>query len=177
MADNFMGLPAYRREVLLTVSAYRVPADIPADADTLQRLCYPMFRTMPRSVSAPVVKDVYTGGRDCLLVHNPGLVTYDLARGTRSLEGFFGILAGAYESGSTDGVEFVVEQVAAEGRRTVLWRRFLDPARVPEDRGHQALHLNLPAPSAGSRLELRTTDLPGHKSDWDWSYWTGLRIR
>src|SRR5262249_38143158 len=105
-----------------------------------------------------------------------GIITYDLGYDAACLEGSFGILPAAHETGHTDGVEFVVQYLPEDGQRVVLWRRFLDPARMPQDRGIQPLRIDLSSCTSGGRLELVTTDLPGHNGDCDWSFWTGLRI-
>jgi hypothetical protein len=139
---------------------------------------YPMFDPQPRSVSSWFgVVETECEGKLCLIVHNPGLVTFDLTPSQRRIKGLFGIAPPAYlGTKPTDGVEFVVEWVSAAGERSVLWRRFLDPANVPADRGMHELRLELPDFAPGASLELKTTDLPGHKNDWDWSYWTDLRL-
>ncbi len=139
---------------------------------------YPMFTTQPRSVAGTAVVEAETEGKTCLIVCNPGMVVFDLRPEMRRVECSFGILPGAYtRTDPTEGVEFVVECVAPTGARTIIWRRFLDPARVAADRGMQQLSVDLPIDVDGSALELRTTILPGHNSNCDWSYWTAVSVQ
>ena len=76
-----------------------------------------------------------------------------------------------------DGLEFSVVHVPAHGPPAVLWRRVLDPLRVPKDRGIQSIHVDLPTWTPDCRLELNTRALPGHKADWGWSFWTRVLLK
>jgi hypothetical protein len=136
---------------------------------------YPMFATQPLLVNGAFVSEAECAGKTCLLIHNPGIVTFEVPLNAERLEGRFGILR---REKPTDGIEIVIECVPPTGPRTVLWRRFLNPARVVPDQGVQSLQVDLPSCPAGSKLELHTTDLPVRDHDaWDWSYWTDLRIQ
>ncbi len=139
---------------------------------------YPMFAPQPRSIAASQVLEAECEGKVCLIVHKPGVVAFDLRPEMRRIEGAFGIMPAAYmRPDPADGVEFVIECVAPTGERTVLWRRFLDPARITADQGMQTMSVELPGHANGSALELRTTDLPGHNTNYDWSYWTSVCIQ
>jgi len=96
--------------------------------------------------------------------------------GARAFAGSYGIRDGAFEGEArTDGVEFTIEGLWADGRRRTLWSHYLDPLNQASDRGSQQLELLLPS-DLPARLALRT--LPGPKNDnrWDWSYVSGLRF-
>ena len=114
--------------------------------------------------------------QEVLLAHPDSSLEFPVRAGDTSLQGGFGLLAGAYQNGNaTDGVEFAIEYVPAKGSPTVLWRRHLDPVLQPSDRGLQAFSVTLPQPASG-RVILRTQNLPGHNAAWDWSLWTDLRF-
>ena len=90
----------------------------------------------------------------------------------------FGIRAGAYadSAAATDGIEFIVSGVSPEtGEETVLFRRFLNPARHEADRGtvHESFKLPTPAPA-----ELLFSARPGPNGNYafDWAYWSRIEI-
>ena len=113
---------------------------------------------------------------EVLMVHPDSCLEFPVRPGDTRVSGRFGLLAGSYQNGNaTDGVEFVIEYLPANGRTTVLWRRQLDPLLETADRGMQEFSLALPQPASG-RVILRTQNLPGHNAAWDWSFWTDLRF-
>jgi hypothetical protein len=82
----------------------------------------------------------------------------------------FGILSTAYErTGSvTNGVEFNIEGVAPDGKRRRIFRRLLDPAAVPGDRGLQRLVIPYQGPR-GETLVFFTRPNGGYAFDWAYS--------
>jgi hypothetical protein len=78
--------------------------------------------------------------------------------------------------GCGDGVEFVVA-VERGGRRTTVFRRYLDPKNDPADRRWFDCAVPL-GRFAGGPVDLVLTTLPGPKGDnaWDHAGWSYLRI-
>jgi hypothetical protein len=67
----------------------------------------------------------------------------------------------------TDGVEFVLSAVAADGTARTLASLFLDPARVPADRGVHALKFSgAVAPGEDLRLDTRPGPRGSYARDW-----------
>lgn len=112
-----------------------------------------------------------------LKAHAPSRLTVSVPVGASQLVGGFGIYEGAYAKPrpeATDGAEFVIEHVSADGRRTVVFRRFLDPSAQRGDRGLQGLNVELP--SEPGQLEFIVNPGPAHSNAYDWSYWYDLRF-
>jgi hypothetical protein len=85
----------------------------------------------------------------------------------------FGLLDGAWRNGGrTDGVLFRISVRSAD-RSAVVWSRFLDPVRNPEDRGTQQGAVELEGRHA-TALVFET--LPGANGLWDWSYWSRAEV-
>jgi hypothetical protein len=134
-----------------------------------------VFQPIPDAVTSGVgVEQQRILDRDVLMVHAPGAVRFRLVGGAYRLRAGFGIRPEAYLQGATDGVEFSV-MLRANGREAPLFRRYLDPLRVQADRGVQNLALELET-SDGTELVLRTDPGPARNADWDWSFWTGVRL-
>ncbi|HYC70226.1 MAG TPA: hypothetical protein VEB66_03405 [Opitutaceae bacterium] len=114
-------------------------------------------------------------GRPVVTIHAPARVEYALARHMRRITGTFGLLDASWSGreGATRGVDFVAEQVAPDGAATELWRRRLEPADNPADRGLHAFTITLAEPAAG-RLRLRA--IPAHPPDnsYGYAYWGEL---
>jgi hypothetical protein len=109
--------------------------------------------------------------RPTLKLEPPGLVEWPLDADIREVYLFFGFDPVAYEPGRSNGAGLALE--LTDGTRIrPLYRRQLDPAREPRDRGLQPVHLILPPFAAGTRLILRTD--PGLHGDtaWDWMHFT-----
>jgi hypothetical protein len=167
----------YRPAIRMTresLPEWRAPRTDPA---VLGRLLYPNFESRPLEVqSTQQVRLEEYQGRDVLMVHADGRMTFPVPPGARSVRGQFGILPIAYERGKTDGVQFAVEYQPDGGPARVLFERYLDPLHNPQDRGFQNLAVALPGPGGG-RVRLKTLNLPGKTLDWDWSFWTSIRIK
>jgi hypothetical protein len=131
----------------------------------------------PESIKEDFPPEIFstTAGR-VMLLHAPGEMVFSFPAGSTGLSGTIGLRDGSYVGEAhTDGVDFVVEAIGIDGARQVLWRRYLDPLKRPEDRGPQTFHLTLPA---GSTIKLALRTLPGPASDsrWDWAFVGNLRI-
>jgi hypothetical protein len=166
----------YQAEFQMTLAAVPELVGRHLTVAKLNRLQFPSFADYPTEVdSNRFVKVQECQGKDVLLVHPDGRMTFALPPGVHELKGEFGIMPIAYERGDTDGVQFLVEYQPDQGPSQVLFQRYLDPLHQTGDRGTQALTVPLPAPARG-RLLLKTVNLPGKTVDWDWSYWAGIEI-
>ena len=87
----------------------------------------------------------------------------------------FGIRPGAYEreGEKTNGVEFLIEGETPDGVRRTIFRRLLDPAAEPADRGTQKMNIPF-QPTAGERLFFRTR--PNGSGAFDWAYWNRIAV-
>jgi hypothetical protein len=166
----------YQAEFRMTLAGVPDLVEHPMAVDQLNRLQYPTFSTYPTEVESNCFVQVQEClGKDVLLVHPDGRITFPLPCGASELKANFGIMPIAYERGDTDGVQFVVEYQPDQGPSQVLFQRYLDPVHQAADRGTQALNVPLPE-QGGGRLLLKTVNLPGKTIDWDWSYWAGIQI-
>ncbi len=104
------------------------------------------------------------------MLHAPGVLHWPLQGTEREFSFDFGLIAGAYEEGQTDGVEFIVELATPDGSTSVLARRHLHPAVRTEDRGKQSQRVVLPSHRPGAKLMVRTDPGPQGDTAWDWSY-------
>jgi hypothetical protein len=132
---------------------------------------------VPARVESPAALEFFDADNArAVLSHAPSALAFTPPAGATRLQAGFGLRPGAYTDGAhTDGVDFSVTATWPDGRTAVLWRRFLDPVRHSADRGTQALDLALP-PDLPASLVLRTGPGPAGRTDWDWSYWTGIRF-
>ena len=103
-------------------------------------------------------------------LHAPAEIVWALTGQERELVFHYGLDARAYEEGTTNGVEFIVEIRGPSGSVTRVFSRLLRPRSDAADRGRQSARVQLPVYAAGSRLVLRTD--PGEHGDnsWDWSW-------
>ena len=142
----------------------------------LNRLRYPMMLSTPATVrSAGPVETVVCAGTSVLLVHPDGEMTFQIPPGARQAVGRFGVLPAAYEQHTTDGVQFTVEVAPDHGNPQVLFARYLDPCSQLADRGIKSFAVPIP-PGCNGRLICKTGNLPGKNADYDWAFWTGLKI-
>lgn len=108
-------------------------------------------------------------GRMLLNAHPDFDLWVPAPRDARSIDWEFGIFPGAYERDGerTDGVEFIVDAQGADGTCRRVFRRLLDPAQVPEDRGRQHVRIAWSG-KPGDVLVFRTR--PNGISHYDWAY-------
>ena len=98
-------------------------------------------------------------------------------RATR-IDAVFGLADGAFAESNqamTDGVTVEVVEVQTTGLRRVLFRRDLDPARTPTDRGPQSVRLDGAGPLTGT-LIFKITPGPKNNFNSDWAYWARIEI-
>lgn len=137
-----------------------------------------MNRVPSRLVTTVPAIDVFLAGEHLLQMHPPSLMEFDVTAPVTSLRAAIGFLSpDAYaRPDGTDGVDFIVEWVGADGRVERLGSRFLDPKRRPEDRPRQILTVDLGGRHDG-KLRLRTAAGPTGNTAFGWTYWTGLEIK
>jgi hypothetical protein len=171
------GRETFERQIRLTVRQHRPWTDAGNQRQAIRRLIYPMMLTPPDRVESRLdVRVEEEAGRSVLVVHPEGRMTYDIPEGARTIRGQFGLMKHAYEAGTTDGVDFLIEHETLAGEREVLFARRLAPRNDPADRGPQEFAVTLPKDARG-RLHLRTTNLLSDSLAFDWSYWAAVELR
>ena len=75
-----------------------------------------------------------------------------------------------------NGCVFSLSLETASGEETSLWRRHLDPAGEPKDRGPQRIRVHLPPISRGAQLIIATDPGPHGDASWDWAYVRDIRF-
>jgi hypothetical protein len=142
------------------------PALTPAALGAVRaRLRFPFANVEPESITPPF--------RLSLLVrylHAPAEAVWPLTGQEREFRFHFGIDAEAYERGTTNGVDFIVELRGPSGGVRPIFQRSLRPRQDPADRGDQAAHVVLPVFAPGSRLVLRTGPGEFNDNSWDWAW-------
>jgi hypothetical protein len=109
--------------------------------------------------------------------HAPSRLVIPVPPKALLVQGGFGIYEGAYAKPrpeATDGAEFIIEHVAADGKRTVLLQRPMNPWDNKADHGLQQFDLDLPAP--GGEIEFTVRVGQYGSNAYDWSYWYDLRF-
>jgi hypothetical protein len=137
---------------------------------------FPIANVLPESI-VPAQQQISLRGLLVQKLHAPGAISWKL-EGTESEFIFdYGFIPEAYERGASNGVVFIVELHPPGGPPEVLFKKLLDPAKVPRDRGNQTARVPLPLVKPGSHLILRTD--PGEYGDnaWDWSYVTRMQLK
>jgi hypothetical protein len=118
-------------------------------------------------------------GRKVLLAHPFSEITIIPPAGATRIEAEAGLADASFAPGNaspSDGITFEIFELAAGNAHRTLFRRDLDPAREPADRGPQPIQINLPAPLAGN-LVFRITPGPNNNLNSDWAYWARIDIR
>lgn len=133
----------------------------------------------PVEIAAPFgAESIYEDGAPTLYAHAPSRVQFALPDSVSVLRGAAGFRPSAFGDDNrypTDGADFRVDLLRADGTRLTLWRRELAPRTRHKDRQPQPFLINLPAESA-RRLELIVE--PGRYGSpaSDWSRWTNLQF-
>jgi hypothetical protein len=137
---------------------------------------FPGFHAIPVTHDAKVPTSVaVVDDRTMVVLHAPSLMAFRIPRGARQISGIFGYLPGAYSNGgNTDGAEFIVYWFNGSAK-TVLFRRRLNPAVTPADRGCQDFTVDLPDRPDG-RIYLQVLPGPDGNYSWDWTAWGEIRF-
>jgi hypothetical protein len=89
----------------------------------------------------------------------------------------FGLREEAYVNppAATDGVQFIVIAISANGTETVIFDRLIDPVSTAADRGTIFQTVKLPTPTPAS---LKFSARPGPHANYayDWAYWGDVDI-
>lgn len=137
---------------------------------------YRSFNRLPSAVSAHFpVSIIEEEGQQALFAHPPSTIEFKVDFPATRLSGKFGFTMGAYTPpNATDGAEFLVKWIGADGRADTLFDRLLRPSTEVKDRGMQSF--SVPLPSGGGRVILEIT--PGPKGDisFDWTYWAHVKF-
>ncbi len=96
--------------------------------------------------------------------------------GASRIEWDFGILDAAFQREGlvTNGVEFIIEGEAPDGTRRPVFRRLLDPAKKPADRGLQRIDV----PYQGRPGEVLVFETrPNGDYSFDWAYTRRIEVK
>jgi len=118
-------------------------------------------------------------GHPMILAHPVSELNFSPPAGAMEIDATFGIVDAAYApngTGVTDGVGFEIYEVRADGLRRQIFRRELDPAGIPADRGLQSIRLKNAGPFTG-KVVFKTTPGPKNNLVNDWAYWSSIHIR
>jgi hypothetical protein len=133
----------------------------------------------PRPIRGTALNDFTSAVVDGIKVLNAHATTEIVFRkrpGASRITGIYGLPHEAVaRPGMSDGVEFVIAQVNPDGTENVVFRRMLDPANNPADRGIHKLDVAVPAEASGEIFFRTLPGLAGNAS-FDWSYWGRLKI-
>lgn len=149
--------------------------------DALARSAPTAFRSFNRSpigsaYTLPFSESPADPQQALFFVHPASQLEFVVHGTDRRIRGSFGIAAGAYgRPGQTDGVDFTIEFLGLDGRRRVLFHRYLNPGEEAADRAGQKFDLTLPDATDG-RLLLRTYNPPWRSGAWDWAFWQNVII-
>jgi hypothetical protein len=115
-------------------------------------------------------------GVETTFAHAPSTLVRPVPRSAGHATVQFGFVPAAYadRNAATDGATFVIAIVTGD-TFTELFRRTLDPAANPADRGLQTASVDLPARSERSHLLLRVES--GKSMSKDWTCWSDVEFR
>lgn len=133
------------------------------------------FIMSPPSSSLDKLQRRVIDQRNVVMLLPPTQVDWWLDNDIREVSFEFGFDPAAYEPGRSNGAEIFLELVDAQSTR-VVYRRFLDPANQPQDRGLQTVRIALPPFAPDTTLLLRTDPGPHGNDAWDWVYLASLRL-
>lgn len=169
----------FRPQVSVKVSEFSIPP-YPVSKMTRARIVeFPSFHTLPYDVTSPHPRiNMRESGKRILIVCAPGTMRFHLSPGRHHLTAQFGIMKDCYNKrqvSPTDGVEFVAVLERGKGRDS-LFRRFLNPMKIPGDRG--ILDLGPVSFTTTKKAQLLLLTLPGPRGDssCDWSFWRSVKI-
>lgn len=136
----------------------------------------------PRPVSARSLLGISLGterGRPVVLAHAVSELHFIPPHGATTIVAEVGLADGAFapnNASPSDGIGVEIFELLPNGLRRTLFRRDLDPAQVPEDRGPQTVRLDDAGPFTGT-LVFKITPGPKNNINTDWAYWGRIEIR
>jgi hypothetical protein len=112
-----------------------------------------------------------------IFAHAPSVLAVKVPPQARQLTGKFGLLPSAYADPhkATDGAEFSVDLVGADGTRRNLLTKLLVPLQHSEDQGAQGFTVDLPE-GEDLRIEFVVSTGPQRNGAFDWTYWGSLNF-
>jgi hypothetical protein len=115
-------------------------------------------------------------GQRIVTAHPDAEIWFAPPAGMKEIAVAFGLGPGAYEreGDKTDGVEFIIAERRPDGTETEVFRRKLEPAVQPGDRGLQQRVIPC-RPAAGSELVFKTRPVGNYA--FDWAYWGPITLR
>lgn len=118
--------------------------------------------------------------RSVLFAHPDTQLWFAAVPGRRRISAEYGIFAGAYENLApgvgTDGVEFTIERIGANGAKETIFHRLLVPLDREADRPLQKLELAVEF-TQGDELLFSTGPGPQKVANRDWAYWAKIKIQ
>lgn len=158
------------------VSLSRTPPSntAPEYIKQLERQRFALFSQLPVDFdSATQASSIEIDGREALVMHAPSFMTFDFTAGTQTISGSHGYPTGAYrDGGETDGAVFSITWTDGTNRHE-LYRRELDPANNPLDRG--LIEFSIPTGELPSGQVLFETSIRNNPS-WDWTAWSDINF-
>jgi len=142
-----------------------------AREDTIDEVDAPQ----PASITPSTLGTWNLDGQPVRMLLPPAKMTWALDGTELEASVSFGFHPRAYLEGKSNGADIILELELDGSPPQILFQRFLDPARLPEDRRMLSARVALPANTKGARLVIRTE--PGKYGDqaWDWVYLASLR--
>lgn len=166
--NSFPFAPIIDVEFLAMPRPPLAPADLAAIRGRLQ---FPYANVVPESIT-PAFRPHLT----VRYLHAPAEAVWPLSGREHEVAFTYGIDPEAYEKGTTNGVDFIVEIRAPSGGVREIFRQSLRPREFVQDRGAHAARVVLPVYAAGSRLVLRTGPGEFGNNAWDWAYVNAINL-
>ncbi len=139
-----------------------------------------LFKPAPYTVRSRYgIGSAELDGRLILNAHAPAEIIFRPSPDARRFHAVAGLPDAAFAPGGTavtDGISLEVVAAPFAGPRRLLFRRQLDPANTPGDRGPQTIDVELPAGFSGEVI-LRLGNGPAGSPTNDWAYVAGVEIR
>lgn len=107
----------------------------------------------------------------------PNQLTVPLSGTERAVTFEYGFHPDAVAANGSNGAIFVLELVNDRDAPRPVFRRFVDPVRVPGDRQRLKATVALPPSTKGWNLRIRTEAGPDNNDAWDWLYLASLKFR
>lgn len=166
----------FSRGIAVRFYSMKPLARTPGIAADSPEAMFKMFDRVPAATHAlyPVAA-LREGDSEVLFAHPPSTVDFQVDFPASRVKGRFGMAENAYKPPNhTDGAEFSVEWIGADGQQKVLFKRLLQPTTTAADQGRQSFDVAIP--SGGGRLTLRINPGPRGDISFDWAYWTDVRF-
>jgi hypothetical protein len=134
-------------------------------------------RDVPLQTFVEQAKLIRLGDQFITKILPPNQLTVPLAGTEREVTFEYGFHPDAVAANGSNGATFVLELVNDRDAPRPVFRRFVDPVRVPGDRQRLKATAALPPSTAGWNLRIRTEAGPYNDDAWDWLYLASLKFR